>query len=768
MELFESFGIDPAEAQANLSLDELNRLNELLAQKAIATQNDTLAAEIAAMHDPNTPISQAGSGFQGGGFSGRGGTGLQMAADPSFAAMLPQDMSSIQPPMTPAMDFGAGEGFQGHGFEGDNIARIHAMSADPGWAAQDVVLGSQGMSPATLPTVAPENYGELSLPSDADYSQVINPQSDPVPTGGIYNRRDAGAAGFGPGSVTPEGMPGSLVHPSLSLADRVTRAEEAITDKQERLSTWDPVGAMEEGRIMSAGTILRPLATLERTAYNAIAAITPDDSMVNTWAKSGSAEVNDRLRIWANLEKIWHEYGGSGIDPKGGWGILDNKTIESAFHSLPITGLTAGTSMVAGLPVGLAGMFAMVYADSYGSLTAKGVDPLLAAEEGAVMGLTEVITEIPFLKFLKGATGPVKKALTKRIRELIAAGGYEGAGEAVNSIMQNTWKMLRRGEKLTAEQFLSEAWDSFKAGVLMGGGIKAGVDIATGATNLAGDIKVARDQDIGIREAGEQRSTVATPEAIAAEAVRQARSDGGFNERRIDTNLEQKLNAERELAALETGVAPEASALEEARIDRSQGTVSFNPNDIREHLVNTFGEGVTQRQANEHLTGLLAHEAVAHGGLLKFFQTAGKGSPLEGAVGNLTDYMAKFRETNAKKIDAWLETPRGQLYADRDAQTQTEEYVAIQLAEGMTDGPMRGVLSKIKLMLTKATGFKYSEGEVIALMRNIRRQLKAGTMTQGPVKGAIAPTTPEGAKSCLLYTSPSPRDQRGSGMPAWG
>ena len=37
MELFESFGIDPAEAQANLSLDELNLLNELLAQNAIAT-----------------------------------------------------------------------------------------------------------------------------------------------------------------------------------------------------------------------------------------------------------------------------------------------------------------------------------------------------------------------------------------------------------------------------------------------------------------------------------------------------------------------------------------------------------------------------------------------------------------------------------------------------------------------------------------------------------------------------------------------------------
>ena len=204
-----------------------------------------------------------------------------------------------------------------------------------------------------------------------------------------------------------------------------------------------------------------------------------------------------------------------------------------------------------------------------------------------------------------------------------------------------------------------EAWDSFLTGNLLGGGISTTQEAITGAGRLAGDVGVAHRENIGLGAARQQRFDMATEGTIADRAVEEATQRGGFEAQNVDTDLARTLNAERELASLETGAEPEASALEEARIDRDEGTVSFNPNDIREHLVNTFGEGVTQRQANEHLTGLLSHEAVAHGGLLKFFQTAGKGSPLEGAVGNLTDYMAKFRKTNAKKIDAWLATPRG-------------------------------------------------------------------------------------------------------------
>ena len=291
----------------HLPSDDWDELQKLLAiNKAYDTNNIQLAQEIEQTLSAPIDISTgAGEGFQGGGFSGRGGTGLQMAADPSFAAMLPQDMSSIQPPMTPAMDFGAGEGFQGHGFEGDNIARIHAMSADPGWAAQDVVLGSQGMSPATLPTVSPENYGELSAPSDINYSGIINPQPDPVPTGGIYNRRDAGATGFGPGSVTPEGLPGSLVHPNLSLADRNVIAQEHIERKRqidtgEILGKFGSAGVAWDNNVQNALNELMIGKDIALKGFGNLLLQTPgdDDSLLHFtgryWADNAEADMKVR------------------------------------------------------------------------------------------------------------------------------------------------------------------------------------------------------------------------------------------------------------------------------------------------------------------------------------------------------------------------------------------------------------------------------------------------------------------------------------------
>ena len=725
MEEFELFGIDPAERASALTPEEFAELQQLLAEEAILQ--------------------------------------TQLPASPPPAAM----------------DFGAGEGFQGRGFKGEGIAQNYTMASDPSFASEYAMPEVMSPEPFTRPETfnfeaeAAARSGFQTPPSiepNARYIMQAQAAEQAQHEAALAQQQQADALPFNPRlfeqeatirAGEPRVMPGYMNPEDLARHVPATQgidmggmAAQAIEGaahrerQKERLSTWDPVGSIEEGRAWAAGPILGAWEGAKKMVANAYQ-FAPEGSVYHSYGKNWEESIDKKLKIIEQSRRIWEEYGGSGIDPDGGWGMFSNRIIQSAVESLPVTGATAAASISMGLPVGLSSMFAVVFADSYGRNTAEGMDDALATEDAAVNAAFEVLTEIPFLRFLKGSGSVASKTVRERIKNTLKGAGYEGFGEAINSLLGNTYDAMRHGKEFGVNQ-LMEAWDSFLTGNLLGGGIASTQEAVTGAGRLVGDANVARRENIGFGDARRQRFDLATEGTIAERAVDEATQRGGFEEQNVDTDLARKLNAERELAALETGADPEVRAIEEARIDRNQGTVSFNPNDIREHLVNTFGDGVTQRQANEHLTGLLSHEAVAHGGLLKFFQTAGKGSPLDGAVGNLTDYMAKFRETNAKKIDAWLATPRGQLYADRDAQTQTEEYVAIQLAEGMTDGPMRGVLSKVKLMLTKATGFKYSEGEVIALMRNIRRQLEAGTMTQSPVEGAIGPTTPEGAKRAVL------------------
>ena len=119
----------------------------------------------------------------------------------------------------------------------------------------------------------------------------------------------------------------------------------------------------------------------------------------------------------------------------GGLGIFSNRIIQSAVESLPVTGATAAVSMVAGLPVGLSSMFAVVFADSYGRNTAEGMDDALAVEDAAVNAGFEVLTEIPFLRFLKGSSGVAAKTIRERIKNTLKGAGYEGFGEAINSIL---------------------------------------------------------------------------------------------------------------------------------------------------------------------------------------------------------------------------------------------------------------------------------------------------------------------------------------------
>ena len=145
---------------------------------------------------------------------------------------------------------------------------------------------------------------------------------------------------------------------------------------------------------------------------------------------------------------------------------------------------------MAGLPVGLSAMFAVVFADSYGRNTAEGMDDALASEDAAVHAGFEIITEIPFLRFLKGSSGAVAKTIRERIKNTLKGAGYEGFGEAINSILGSTYDALRHGKEFGINQ-LMEAWDSFLTGNLVGGCISTTQEAISGAGRLAGDVGVA-------------------------------------------------------------------------------------------------------------------------------------------------------------------------------------------------------------------------------------------------------------------------------------
>ena len=84
-----------------------------------------------------------------------------------------------------------------------------------------------------------------------------------------------------------------------------------------------------------------------------------------------------------------------------------------------------------------------------------------------------------------------------------------------------------------------------------------------------------------------------------------------------------------------------------------------------------------------------------------------------------------------------------------------------EVIDAYVDGRIDEALSTYREILPVLTGVFAAQGATM---------VKAGLAHQGFTVGRVRPPqtmpTPEQAETCLLYTSPSPRDQRGSRMPS--
>ena len=136
-------------------------------------------------------------------------------------------------------------------------------------------------------------------------------------------------------------------------------------------------------------------------------------------------------------------------------------------------------------------------------------------------------------------------------------------------------------------------------------------------------------------------------------------------------------------------------------------------------------------------------------GLEKIFEGAQDFLPLLG-----TDYV-EFYVGNAKQAAHFYKTAFGfQSYAYKGLETGSKDHVSYVLKQ-----------DKIRLVLTTPLNSKSPINDHIVKHGD---GVKVVALWVDDARKAYQETISRGAKSyiCLLYTSPSPRDQRGSRMPS--
>ena len=181
---------------------------------------------------------------------------------------------------------------------------------------------------------------------------------------------------------------------------------------------------------------------------------------------------------------------------------------------------------------------------------------------------------------------------------------------------------------------------------------------------------------------------------------------------------------------------------QEAVIEEGSGRVVFDDVFIEKVLNAPSEDGsqrkpATRKEAKEAARQLLQHEGTAHGGMFAWFNSAPSDSGIRSSVNSLEDYLTKFDQTNPEFVNSFLNTGRGQLYANKDRNTQIKEAIAIEIAEGNKSGIIRGIISKVKLLLKRATGFDFSEAEIRDVLRSIDLDLRTGRLQQATPDVAI-------------------------------
>ena len=287
----------------------------------------------------------------------------------------------------------------------------------------------------------------------------------------------------------------------------------------------------------------------------------------------------------------------------------------------------------------------------------------------------------------------------------------EGGGSSSKAALQGTGVAIPVESGFDA---LAE-WKAGGTGVDVAGEVLGGAGTNVPSAGIAA-IKAARNRSVGDEAAQEA--------AIKEELIKQA-TERGYQESDIDMLLDKGLDTE-------------------AEIDRRAGKLSFNPEAIRNYL-----RGTGKKDIKNKVAELIRHEVVAHGGLVAWFKTGKGNKTLGGIIDGLDGYIDAFDTANKGRIDAWLQnTERGQIYAKElkgQRRRQVEEYIAIQIAEGLNTGPIRNILSKLKLLFKRATNVNFSESELRDILRQIQSDQKAGRLaptTLGPEGDTLASKQP--------------------------
>ena len=170
-----------------------------------------------------------------------------------------------------------------------------------------------------------------------------------------------------------------------------------------------------------------------------------------------------------------------------------------------------------------------------------------------------------------------------------------------------------------------------------------------------------------------------------------------------------------------------------------QGEFLLFPLDSEDILVIRMGNGMLRRNANKDKEekGTEVTITFTQGGQLRFIDEEGSG---EVAVVPKDEVMSEFPDLNDPAIDA-IDTPLSWL-SFRDILEQEP----VTLKELLTNGKLLvGIGSIYADEVLFDSGLRYDRKSVGLSTQEVRRLYRS---------------------LCLLYTSPSPRDQRGSRMPS--
>jgi hypothetical protein len=745
MEEFELFGIDPTERANALTPEEFAELQQLLAEEAVLqTESPQLAPQ-------------------------------------------------------PAIDLGAGEGFQGKGFTRDpaqfhrpnrqviNAPYASAMVPDPSWGQeaiplnlQDVVASPADVAPMSFnPGAYPQAYGAepqglspdfynqqttpiINTNPDEEYMRLHTPteelsplaQGPDAPAQIAMKREMAIKMGMDPNLVGGWNLGGIgirnlenwiITSQNARAAGETLNPGHFLRGPKGQLETSGVMGisqldaeaaAMKDGGIQAAQDVIGETVE-KRMSPDVYAAAMEEQAAgiqeqgVKTLIGNGprARRLRDELGVLTKEVPQVKDYAGDRyqeflgatkhllMDPIR----LSQIVVESA-ASMP-------DALVGGIMAAPAGMTMAAISSMVGAYNSEYSRRLVDGLQEVGIDLTKVETvnelrDSPqdfydrFSRANKDAAGDAMIiAFFSGLGVKLAAGiGAKIAGRAAPgaSVTPRTFAGATAGELATAPlEAVGEG--------LAGGSITEMVDEMFGGLGASAPTTVYAAAQAA-RNAG--MSDAGIKKMILMEAKKH-----GFDAERVDTELD-------------------AGPQVEAQYDRSDATVAFNVDSIRRYAASGGRKDVKAR-----IKQLIRHEVGVHGGLIAWFKT-GKGSKaLGGIIDGMDAYIDSFDNANKAKIDDWLtNNERGKVYAedlDGNRRKQVEEYIAIQIAEGLGSGPIRNVLSKMRLLFKKAADVDFSEGELRDILRQIQSDQISGRLAPTPT-GTIAPTTPEGARRAVL------------------